>query len=75
MYKLFVLDDSGNLACWKNFINDLNTTCHSNGDLISYYDTINLQLKKYNAFNPGNQFPYIEFGSEEDATMFVLRWS
>ena len=60
---------------WENFIDAIPMTDTFREVPITI---INRELKKYNArhhFDAATAAEYIEFKSEQDYTMFVLRWS
>ena len=75
-FRLQVVDDfeSDVPQYWTNFVQ----SCRTNVNEFKLFteDEINVFLESYNAILKG--FPgayYLDFDSEEDGSMFVLRWS
>ena len=63
--------------CWNNFINSLDEKeYYAKDEGQPVIDFLNENLKPWNGVILSKDHKsYIEFASEEDATMFVLRWS
>lgn len=69
-FKLNVTDeDSIGHSAWHNY-----TWQELVGKEIENNDDLNACLEQWNAKNVPLT-PYIEFKSEEDATLFIIRWS
>lgn len=70
-YKLRVIADDLNGTEFEFFINFMKGSGYwseHNGNSIDHY------LKPYNAKNCFNE-PFIEFETEQDAVVFLLKWS
>lgn len=62
-HRLRVIYDHKTYSVWNNFT-----------DALPYHQSVSQALKDWNARNVFNS-EYIEFETEKDLTMFLLRWS